>query len=223
MPPAGAAAPPRPPVAAASPADQHGPAARSTTRSRRSSVSQSGSRIQKSATHLPGPPSQWTGARSARRRLNTAAATLSQIAATTNSPRQPGCRSRWPTWGRWRAPCPRAARKDATSWPGAQGDGTLRHAHNLLNGAFALAVRWDWVGTDPVARAAALTMPAPNPAVTGRTGRAGRAPTYVTVRGVPPRRGRRPGVRGAVSARRPPALPERVSGRRLERRVGAPE
>ena len=30
------------------------------------------------------------------------------------------------------------------------GEGTIRHAHNLLNGAFALAVRWEWVGTNPV-------------------------------------------------------------------------
>jgi integrase len=43
------------------------------------------------------------------------------------------------------------------------GEGTIRHAHNLLNGAFALAVRWEWVGTNPVAKAAAPTMPAPNP------------------------------------------------------------
>jgi integrase len=43
------------------------------------------------------------------------------------------------------------------------GEGTIRHAHNLLNGAFALAVRWEWVGTSPVAKAAAPTVPAPNP------------------------------------------------------------
>lgn len=43
------------------------------------------------------------------------------------------------------------------------GEGTIRHAHNLLNGAFALAVRWEWVGSNPVATAVAPTMPAPNP------------------------------------------------------------
>jgi len=43
------------------------------------------------------------------------------------------------------------------------GEGTIRHAHNLLNGAFALAVRWEWVGTNPVAKAVAPTVPAPNP------------------------------------------------------------
>ncbi|MFC5138237.1 tyrosine-type recombinase/integrase [Actinomycetospora rhizophila] len=43
------------------------------------------------------------------------------------------------------------------------GEGTIRHAHNLLNGAFSLAVRWEWVGTNPVATAVAPTMPAPNP------------------------------------------------------------
>ncbi|MHC1561206.1 tyrosine-type recombinase/integrase [Actinomycetospora sp. C-140] len=43
------------------------------------------------------------------------------------------------------------------------GEGTIRHAHNLLNGAFALAVRWDWVGSNPVAKAVAPTVPAPNP------------------------------------------------------------
>jgi integrase len=43
------------------------------------------------------------------------------------------------------------------------GEGTIRHAHNLLNGAFTLAVRWEWVGTNPVAKAVAPTMPAPSP------------------------------------------------------------
>lgn len=43
------------------------------------------------------------------------------------------------------------------------GEGTIRHAHNLLNGAFALAVRWEWVGTNPVKKAVAPTVPAPNP------------------------------------------------------------
>lgn len=43
------------------------------------------------------------------------------------------------------------------------GDGTVRHAHNLLNGAFSLAVRWEWIGTNPVAKAVAPTVPAPNP------------------------------------------------------------
>ena len=43
------------------------------------------------------------------------------------------------------------------------GEGTIRHAHNLLNGAFALAVRWEWVGTNPVAKARAPSVPTPNP------------------------------------------------------------
>jgi integrase len=43
------------------------------------------------------------------------------------------------------------------------GEGTIRHAHNLLNGAFSLAVRWEWIGTNPVAKAVAPTVPAPNP------------------------------------------------------------
>ena len=43
------------------------------------------------------------------------------------------------------------------------GEGTIRHAHNLLNGAFALAVRWEWVGTNPVTKAVAPTVPSPNP------------------------------------------------------------
>jgi integrase len=43
------------------------------------------------------------------------------------------------------------------------GEGTIRHAHNLLNGAFSLAVRWEWVGSNPVAKAVAPTVPAPNP------------------------------------------------------------
>lgn len=43
------------------------------------------------------------------------------------------------------------------------GEGTIRHAHNLLNGAFAQAVRWEWVGVNPVAKASAPTMPTPSP------------------------------------------------------------
>lgn len=43
------------------------------------------------------------------------------------------------------------------------GEGTIRHAHNLLNGAFSLAVRWEWIGTNPVAKAVAPTVPAANP------------------------------------------------------------
>ena len=43
------------------------------------------------------------------------------------------------------------------------GEGTVRHAHNLLNGAFSLAVRWEWIGTNPTTKAAAPVAPAPNP------------------------------------------------------------
>lgn len=43
------------------------------------------------------------------------------------------------------------------------GEGTIRHAHNVLNGAFTLAVRWEWIGVNPVAKASAPTMPTPNP------------------------------------------------------------
>lgn len=43
------------------------------------------------------------------------------------------------------------------------GEWTVRHAHNLLNGAFSLAVRWEWIGTNPATKAAAPTAPTPNP------------------------------------------------------------
>lgn len=43
------------------------------------------------------------------------------------------------------------------------GEWTVRHAHNLLNGAFSLAVRWEWIGTNPATKAAAPVAPTPNP------------------------------------------------------------
>jgi integrase len=43
------------------------------------------------------------------------------------------------------------------------GGWTVRHAHNLLNGAFSYAVRWEWVGTNPVGRAVAPSAPTANP------------------------------------------------------------
>jgi len=40
---------------------------------------------------------------------------------------------------------------------------TVRHIHFILSGAFKRAVRWRWVGVNPVAQAAPPAMPKPNP------------------------------------------------------------
>jgi integrase len=42
-------------------------------------------------------------------------------------------------------------------------EASIRHVHNLLNGAFSRAVRWRWIGVNPITQAQAPTQPAPNP------------------------------------------------------------
>jgi integrase len=43
------------------------------------------------------------------------------------------------------------------------GGSSIRQIHNILNGAFTRAVRWRWIGTNPVKQAAPPSQPAPNP------------------------------------------------------------
>jgi integrase len=43
------------------------------------------------------------------------------------------------------------------------GDSSIRQIHNILNGAFARAVRWRWIGTNPVKQAHAPSQPSPDP------------------------------------------------------------
>lgn len=43
------------------------------------------------------------------------------------------------------------------------GEATIRQAHVVLNSAFTLAERWEWIGTNPVPKAVAPTAPKPNP------------------------------------------------------------
>jgi integrase len=43
------------------------------------------------------------------------------------------------------------------------GEASLRHIHNVLNGAFTRAVKWRWVGVNPIAQAQTPTAPVPDP------------------------------------------------------------
>jgi integrase len=43
------------------------------------------------------------------------------------------------------------------------GEASLRHIHNVLNGAFGRAVKWRWIGVNPLAQANAPTAPVPDP------------------------------------------------------------
>jgi hypothetical protein len=43
------------------------------------------------------------------------------------------------------------------------GAASLRQIHNVLNGAFARAVKWRWIGVNPIKQAEAPTPPAPDP------------------------------------------------------------
>jgi integrase len=43
------------------------------------------------------------------------------------------------------------------------GEASLRHIHNVLNGAFTRAVKWGWIGVNPIAQAQAPTAPVPDP------------------------------------------------------------
>ena len=43
------------------------------------------------------------------------------------------------------------------------GGSYMRQIHNVLNGAFTRAVRWRWIGTNPVRQSEAPPQPAPNP------------------------------------------------------------
>jgi integrase len=42
-------------------------------------------------------------------------------------------------------------------------EASIRHVHNLLNGAFSRAVRWRWIGVNPITQAQAPTQPTPDP------------------------------------------------------------
>jgi len=42
-------------------------------------------------------------------------------------------------------------------------EASIRHVHNLLNGAFARAVKWRWIGTNPIKQAQAPVQPTPDP------------------------------------------------------------
>jgi integrase len=43
------------------------------------------------------------------------------------------------------------------------GEASLRQIHNILNGAFTRAVKWRWIGVNPIKQAQAPTPPAPDP------------------------------------------------------------